>query len=52
MAPTIRSFACLALVALLLAAQSNEKRVSPVASEQAARFNRPNTVGAAILVGR
>jgi hypothetical protein len=43
--------ACLALAALLLAAQSNEKRVSPVASDQAAHFNRANTVGVAILVG-
>ncbi len=31
--------------------KANEKRVAPVASDQAARFNRADTVGVAILVG-
>jgi hypothetical protein len=49
---TIRSGACLALCVFLCTAQTaSEKRITPVESNQAARFNRADTVGVAILVG-
>ncbi len=45
--------ACLGLCVLVcdVAAQSNEKRIISVTSDQAARFSRADTVGVAILVG-